>query len=217
MRLLVGFVVVTYAISCAICIPVADENSRILLNPANLQSIWPQLQLLLGGDKLQQLEDQLTTLVLNAIENHAGVQTLAQQMQNLVGQFLPQAALQRIDFEQGARDAMDVILSLLPTVVSILGSFLGKREIGDERLNAQQLLATLPADKIAKLVQAFLNANHDKVTKVLEKIRELLEQFFPQYNGRIDFNSLAGTVFNTLMENIPGLANGLSSFFGIGK
>ncbi|CAF1027910.1 unnamed protein product [Didymodactylos carnosus] len=134
MRLLVGFVLVTYIINCAICIPVTDESSRLLLNSATIQSLWPQIQQLipqiqqwvpqiqqlLTSDKVQQLQQQFSGLLLNALGHQVNVHTLAQQVQNLVSQYLPQTALQRIDFDAAARGWFDDFLNVVQTVAPIV-------------------------------------------------------------------------------------------------
>jgi len=142
-------------------------------------------------------------------------QSIGAMIQGLVTQFVPSAALMRINWAQVGEQALNGLVSALPSIAIGLVSLFGKRDLSQERIDFQQLLATLPVDKIAQLVQTVITTNNGLITNVLTKVRALLQKFFPQYQGRIDFDQFTNTVLNTLVNTLPQLGvSWLSSFFG---
>ena len=104
---------------------------------------------------------------------------------------------------------MNGVAGALPGIAIGLISLFGKREA---KINLEQLLSQLPVNQIAQLVQAATSS--DKAT-ILAKLRALLQQFFPAYVGRVNFDDLATNLLNHLNNLLPGLSQSLfGSIFG---
>jgi len=187
-----------------------------LVDKLNLNTLIPQIQGLLNGPQLQQMQTQFFNMMGGLFNgNLPSANVLGGMIQSLVSQFLPSANLMRIDWEHLGNQALNGLVSALPSIAVGLISLFGKRDLPQERINFQQLLATLPVDKIAKLVATILNNHNGHVTNVLTQLDSLLQQFFPQYQGRIDFEQLTSMVFNTVVNNLPALGiSFIQSLFG---
>jgi len=191
-------------------LPTADARSGLsdilgLVDQYELGTIIPHIEEFLGPDKLQELQDLFFNTVVSALGNNWNLATVAQALQQLVTQFIPQAAQMRIDWEQVGQQALNGLVGALPGIAVGLLGLLGKRELG---FNYQQLLAQLPVQKLAQLIQVVTSA--DKAT-VLAKLRKLLQQFFPAYQGRINFDDLASTLLNHLNNLLPTLSQSIFS------
>jgi len=174
-----------------------------------LNNILPQIQSFLTPDKFQQLQTQVMSTVVAALGNHWNAATLGQALQQLVNQFVPQAAQMRIDWESVGQSALNGIVTALPSILIGALSLFGKRALNS---NYQQLLSQLPVNQIAQLVQVVLNS--DKAT-VVSKVRQLLQQFLPNLSERINFDDLAAQVLAQLNNLLPILSQSIfSSIFG---
>ncbi|UJR38165.1 hypothetical protein I4U23_030842 [Adineta vaga] len=180
-----------------------------LANKLQIQQFIPQITQFLNGDKLQQLQNQFFATIIAAAGNNWDLSTIAQTIQQLVTQFVPQLGLMRIDWEQVGQQALNGVVNALPGILIGALSIFGKRDLN---VNYQQLLAQLPVDKLAQIVE--LIKNTDK-SKVLGSLRKLLQKFFPAYQGRINFDDLASTVLNHLNTLLPTLSQSVfSTIFG---
>jgi len=182
-----------------------------LVDKLNLNTLIPQIQGLLGASQIQQLQSQFFNLIANAVGGNMPANIIGQMIQTLVTQFVPTANLMRIDWEQIGQQALNGVVSALPSILIGALSLFGKRDLEQERIDYQQLLATLPVDKIAQLIQIVLNNNNGMISNILDKLRPLLQQFFPQYQGRLDFDLLATTMLNSLFGNLPSLFGNLQT------
>lgn len=96
--------------------------------------------------------------------------------------------------------ALNGVVSALPSIlIGALGLF-GKRSLD---VNIQQLLAQLPVNQLAQLVQVVLNS--DK-TQALSKLKQLLQQFFPNLKGMLNFDDLAAALLNQLNSFLPNIS-----------
>jgi hypothetical protein len=86
-----------------------------------------------------------------------------------------------------------------------MGALIGKRSLN---VNYQQLLAQLPVDKLAQIIQVVSSA--DK-TAAFAKLRKLLESFFPGQRGRFNFDEIAANLLNNLNNLFPLLSQTISS------
>ena len=81
--------------------PIADARSLdqilALADKFQLNAILPQVAQLLSPDKLQELQSQFFATVVTALGNNWNMATVAQMLQQLVTQFVPQAAQMRIE------------------------------------------------------------------------------------------------------------------------
>jgi hypothetical protein len=71
-----------------------------LVDKFQLNTILPQIEQFLGPDKLQQLQNQLFATVIAGLGNNWNAATLAQAVQQLITQFVPQAAQMRIEYDK---------------------------------------------------------------------------------------------------------------------
>jgi uncharacterized membrane protein YqhA len=179
------------------------DDLLALVNKLQLNTVIPQIQQFLNSAQLQQLQNQFFTTVVTAVGNNWNVATLAQALKQLVTSFVPQATQMRIDWEQIGQAALDGLVTAIPGVLIGLVSLIGKRDLG---LNYQQLLAQLPVDKFAQIIQLVNSAN--KAT-VLAKLRNFLQQFFSAYQGRINFDDLASNLLNHLNNLLPTLSQSI--------
>jgi len=182
-----------------------------LVDKLNINTLIPQIQGLLGSTQIQQLQNQFFNLISNAVGGNMQANVIGQMIQTLVTQFVPTANLMRIDWEQIGQQALNGLVGALPGIAVGLLSLFGKRGVEQERIDYQQLLATLPVDKIAQLIQIVLNNNNGLISNILDKLRPLLQQFFPQYQGRIDFDLLATNMLTSLFGNLPSMFGNLQS------
>ena len=112
-------------------------------------------------------------------------------------------------WESIGQSALNGLAGALPGIAVGLLGLLGKREA---KINLEQLLAQLPVSQLAQLVQAVTGS--DKA-QILAKLRQLLQQFFPAYVGRVNFDDLAANLLNHLNNLLPGLSQSLfGSIFG---
>jgi predicted ATPase len=194
-------------------LPVADARLGLndivaLADKLQLSAILPQIQQLVSSETLQQLQSQFLNTMITAVGSHWNLNTIAQQLQQLFTQFVPGVAQMRIDWEQIGQQALNGVVTALPSILIGALSLFGKRDVA-RGINIQQLLSTLPVDKLAQLVQAALNTHKDTLTKVLAKVRQLLQQFFPAYQGRIDFDALVNDFLSLVNNVLPALGNSL--------
>jgi hypothetical protein len=176
-----------------------------LADKFQLSSFIPQIEQFLGADKLQQLQSQLLATMITALGNNWNSATVAQALQQLITQFVPQAAQMRINWEHLAEQALGGVVAIIP---SLLVGLLGKRDLA---VNYQQLLAQLPVKNLAQLLQIVNNVDKSKITTVLAKLKELLQSFFPAYVGRINFDELAQNLLNQLNGLLPALGQSIFS------
>jgi hypothetical protein len=170
-----------------------------LVDEYQLTTFIPLIEQFLGADKLQQLENQILSTIVTALGNNWNSATLAQAIQQIVTQFVPQIAQMRFDWAQLGQLLLDAAINAIP---GLLISAAGKRDLG---INYQQILAQLPIKNIAQLLQIVNNVDKSTVTTVLAKIRELLQNFFPAYRGFLDFDAFALAVLgqlNGLLSNL---------------
>ncbi|CAF0895492.1 unnamed protein product [Adineta steineri] len=172
------------------------------VNNNQIQNFIPQIQQFLSGDKLQQLQNQFFATVLAAAGNNWNVATLAQTIEQLVSQFVPEVSRIKINWSSIANTALHAAASAAP---SILIAVIGKRDLG---INYQELLAQLPVNKLTEIIQLVKNTDKSKVLATLVK---LLAKFFPAYQGRINFDDLAGQMIQQLNQMLPMLSQSLFS------
>jgi hypothetical protein len=72
-----------------------------LASQYQLSTLIPQIEQFLGPDKLQELQSQFFATVVSALGNNWNMATVAQMLQQLVTQFVPQVAQMRIEYETG--------------------------------------------------------------------------------------------------------------------
>ncbi|CAF4414978.1 unnamed protein product, partial [Adineta steineri] len=99
------------------------------VNNNQIQNFIPQIQQFLNGDKLQQLQNQFFATILAGAGNNWNVATIAQNIQQLVSQFVPQIG--RFDINWGA--IVDSVVSAIPGALlsaapGLLLSVFGKRD-----------------------------------------------------------------------------------------
>jgi hypothetical protein len=170
-----------------------------LVDEYQLTTFIPLIEQFLGADKLQQLENQILSTIVTALGNNWNSATLAQAIQQIVTQFVPQLAQMRFDWAQLGQLLLDAAINAIP---GLLINAVGKRDLG---INYQQILAQLPIKNIAQLLQIVNNVDKSTVTTVLAKIRELLQNFCPAYRGFLDFDAFALAVLgqlNGLLSNL---------------
>ena len=68
-----------------------------LVNQYQLSTILPQVEQFLGPDKLQELQTQFFATVVSALGGNLNMANVAQMLQQLVTQFIPQMAQARIE------------------------------------------------------------------------------------------------------------------------
>ena len=73
------------------------DNIFALANQLQLNTILPQIQSFLSPDKLQQLQEQFFATVVTALGDKWNLNTIAQALQQLVTQFVPQVSHMRIE------------------------------------------------------------------------------------------------------------------------
>ena len=73
------------------------DDLLALVDKYQLQTFIPHIEQFLGPDKLQELQTQFFTTVVAALGNNWNIATLAQVLQQLVTQFVPQVAQMRIE------------------------------------------------------------------------------------------------------------------------
>lgn len=173
-----------------------------------LSTYLPQIQQFLSGDKLQQLQNQFFSTVLAAASNKWNVAALAQALQQLISQFVPQTAQMRVDWGEVAQQALNGLASAAPSIIIGALSFFGKREV---RVNYQELLSQLSLDKMAQIFQVVNSA--DK-SKVFAQLRKLLQNFFQTNLGRVNFDEMAASLMNQLNSVLPVLSQSLFSMIG---
>jgi hypothetical protein len=83
-------------------LPVNDARAGLgdllaLADKYQLQTIIPHIEQFIGADKLQQLQNQFFATVVTGLGNNWNLATVSQALQQLVTQFVPQAAQMRIE------------------------------------------------------------------------------------------------------------------------
>ena len=73
------------------------DDILALVDKLQITTLIPQIQQFLNSDKLQQLQNQFFATALAAANNHWNLATVAQAIQQLVTQFVPQVADMRIE------------------------------------------------------------------------------------------------------------------------
>ncbi|CAF1654070.1 unnamed protein product, partial [Adineta ricciae] len=184
------------------------DDILALADKLQLQQFIPQVTQFLSSDKLQQLQNQFFATVVAAAGNHWNPATLGQAIQQIVTQFVPQLRQMRIDWEELGQSALNGLANALPSILMGALSLFGKR---DAKMDYEQLIAQLPTDKLAQIVQLIKNTNKNKV---LASLRKLLQSFFPGYQGRINFDDLAANVLNHLNSILPVLSQSITNIFG---
>ncbi|CAF4729303.1 unnamed protein product, partial [Rotaria sp. Silwood1] len=217
----------------------ALDDVLALYNKLSLDKLIPQIHQFLSGDKFQQLQQQFLGTVLTAAGNHWSLPNLAQAIQQLVSQFVPEVSQMRIDWEGLGQTALNTLASVGPgLLVTGLTALFGKREATDARLNLDDVLALynklsldklipqihqfLSGDKFQQLQQQFFGTvltaagNHWSLPNLSQAIQQLVTQFVPQVSQmRIDWEGLGQTALNTLASVGPGLlVTGLTALFG---
>ncbi|CAF3870372.1 unnamed protein product, partial [Rotaria sp. Silwood1] len=204
----------------------ALDDVLALYNKLSLDKLIPQIHQFLSGDKFQQLQQQFLGTVLTAAGNHWSLPNLAQAIQQLVSQFVPEVSQMRIDWEGLGQTALNTLASVGPgLLVTGLTALFGKREATDARLNLDDVLALynklsldklipqihqfLSGDKFQQLQQQFFGTvltaagNHWSLPNLSQAIQQLVSQFVPQVSQmRIDWGAIAQQALNAL----PGVA-----------
>ncbi|CAF0840688.1 unnamed protein product [Adineta steineri] len=175
------------------------------VNNNQIQNFIPQIQQFLSGDKLQQLQNQFFATVLAAAGNNWNVATLAQTIEQLISQFVPEVSRIKINWSSIANTALHAAASAAPSLLIGAVTLIGKRDLG---INYQELLAQLPVNKLTEIIQLVKNTDKSKVLATLVK---LLAKFFPAYQGRINFDDLAGQMIQQLNQMLPMLSQSLFS------
>lgn len=81
-----------------------DLNQLLsLVDKYQLNTLIPQVELFLGPDKLQELQNQFFTTVVTALGSNWNTGTAAQMLQQLLTQFIPQIGQMRIEYEGSDR------------------------------------------------------------------------------------------------------------------
>ncbi|CAF1652608.1 unnamed protein product, partial [Adineta ricciae] len=179
-----------------------------LADKLQLQQFIPQVAQFLSSDKLQQLQNQFFATVVAAAGNHWNPATLGQAIQQIVTQFVPQLRQMRIDWEELGQSALNGLATALPSILMGALSLFGKRDV---KMDYEQLIAQLPTDKLAQIVQLVKNT---KKNKVLASLRKLLQSFFPGYQSRINFDDLAANVLNHLNNILPIISQSITNILG---
>jgi hypothetical protein len=83
-------------------LPTSDARDSLsdllaLVDKYQLQTIIPHIEQFIGADKLQQLQNQFFATVVTGLGNNWNLATVSQALQQLVTQFVPQAAQMRIE------------------------------------------------------------------------------------------------------------------------
>jgi hypothetical protein len=186
------------------------NNPQIQAFISQLDQILPQLAGILSSPELQSFKDKIIQFVLTGIASNTGLNGIKDQVTQFIRQFLGSKALPRNTLD----DILNTINSILPTVnnvvsvLSVLGGLFGKRDV-ERSINLQQVLSFLPVDKLVQLVQVVNNIAKIPVAQVLAKLRKLLEQFLPAYQGRINFDELANQVLNNLNTLLSSLSTSI--------
>ncbi|CAF4252160.1 unnamed protein product, partial [Rotaria sp. Silwood2] len=178
-----------------------------LFDKLSLDQFIPQIHQFLSNDKFQQLQQQFFSTVLSAAGNHWSLANVAQAIQQLVTQFVPEVSQMRINWEHIGQQALSGVVSALPGLLIGAVSLFGKREL---RGSYQELLGQLSIDKLAQIVQVVNNA--EKST-VFGQVRNLLQKLFASYKGRVNFDDLASNIINHLNQLLPTLSQSIFSVF----
>ncbi|CAF2624631.1 unnamed protein product [Rotaria sp. Silwood2] len=178
-----------------------------LFDKLSLDQFIPQIHQFLSNDKFHQLQQQFFSTVLSAAGNHWSLPNVAQAIQQLVTQFVPEVSQMRINWEHIGQQALSGVVSALPGLLIGAVSLFGKREL---RGSYQELLGQLSIDKLAQIVQVVNNA--EKST-VFGQVRNLLQKLFASYKGRVNFDDLASNIINHLNQLLPTLSQSIFSVF----
>jgi hypothetical protein len=225
-------------------LPTSDARAGLsdllsLVDKYQLQTIIPHIEQFIGADKLQQLQNLFFATVVTGLGNNWNLATLSQALQQLVTQFVPQAAQMRIDWEAIAQSALNGLASALPSIAIGALSLFGKRElpVNDARAGLTDLLSLVDkyqlqtiiphieqfvgADKLQELQNLFfttvvtgLGSNWNLAT-LSQALQQLVTQFIPQASQmRIDWDAIAQSALNGLVTALPSIAIGALSLFG---
>ncbi|CAF2428598.1 unnamed protein product [Rotaria sp. Silwood2] len=178
-----------------------------LFDKLSLDQFVPQIHQFLSNDKFHQLQQQFFNTILSAVGNHWSLANVAQAIQQLVTQFVPEVSQMRINWEHIGQQALSGVVSALPGLLIGAVSLFGKREL---RGSYQELLGQLSIDKLAQIVQVVNNA--EKST-VFGQVRNLLQKLFASYKGRVNFDDLASNIINHLNQLLPTLSQSIFSVF----
>ncbi|CAF0959159.1 unnamed protein product [Rotaria magnacalcarata] len=184
------------------------DDVLALADKLPLSTYLPQIQQFLSSDKFEQLQNQFLSIVLAAVGNKWDVAPLAQALQQLFTQFVPQTAQMRVDWDHLAQQAINGLASAAPSIIAIALGFIGKREV---RVNYQELLSQLSIDKLAQIFEVI---NSVDKSKVFAQLRKLLQNLFQTYLGRVNFDEMAASLMNQLNGLLPALSQSLFSMIG---
>ncbi|CAF4916787.1 unnamed protein product, partial [Rotaria sp. Silwood2] len=134
--------------------------------------------------------------VLSAAGNHWSLANVAQAIQQLVTQFVPEVSQMRINWEHIGQQALNSVVSALPSLLIGAVSIFGKREATDARAGLADVLSLdqfipqihqfLSNDKFQQLQQQFFSTvlsaagNHWSLANVAQAIQQLVTQFVPE-------------------------------------
>ncbi|CAF2987293.1 unnamed protein product, partial [Rotaria sp. Silwood2] len=98
-----------------------------LFDKLSLDQFIPQIHQFLSNDKFHQLQQQFFSTVLSAAGNHWSLPNVAQAIQQLVTQFVPEVSQMRINWEHIGQQALSGLASALPSILMGAVSIFGKR------------------------------------------------------------------------------------------
>ncbi|CAF3163989.1 unnamed protein product [Rotaria socialis] len=184
------------------------DDVLALADKLPLSTYLSQIQQFLSSDQLQQLQNQFLSTVLAAVGNEWDIAPLAQALQELFTQFVPETAQMRVDWGHLAQQAINGLASAAPSIIATALGLIGKREV---RVNYQELLSQLSIDKLAQIFEVI---NSVDKSKVFAQLRKLLQNFFQSYLGRVNFDEMAASLMNQLNGLLPALSQSLFSMIG---
>jgi hypothetical protein len=110
-----------------------------------------------------------------------------------------------LSWEAVGQSALNGLANALPQILIGALTFLGKRDLG---ISYQELLAQLPVNKVAQILQV---VNSSDKSKAFANLRNLLQKFFPSFQGRVNFDDLAANLLNHLNNLLPTLSQSIFS------
>jgi hypothetical protein len=110
-----------------------------------------------------------------------------------------------LSWEAIAQSALNGLATAAPSILIGALSLFGKRDLG---ISYEELLAQLPVNKLAQILQV---VNSSDKSKALANLRNLLQKFFPSFQGRVNFDDLAANLLNHLNNLLPTLSQSIFS------
>ncbi len=103
-------------------------------------------------------------------------------------------------WEAVAQSVLNDVATVFPNILNgAVGGLFNKRELETDNL---QFLAQLPVEDLTQIIQV---VNIPDRATALNRLRQLLQQFFPVFQGRIDFDDIADDLLNNLNNLLPHL------------